>query len=87
MSDNRTRLISIVTREIGTIQTTAADPINARFSELGGDSLHRICILMEAEAEFGIEVTDDEDTELGADATIGDLLELIERKLAAKVAA
>lgn len=87
MTDNRTRLLSIVSLEMGAIQTTAEDPINARFSEIGGDSLHRVCIMMEAEDEFGVEIADDEDAELGEDATLADLLELIERKLAAKVSA
>jgi len=84
VTDNRTRLLSIVAQQIGAIQTTAADPINARFSELGGDSLHRVCIMMEAEDEFGVEIADDEDAELGEDATLADLLELIERKVGEK---
>jgi acyl carrier protein len=87
MTDNRTRLLSIVSLEMGAIQTTAEDPINARFSELGGDSLHRISLLVEIEEEFGVEISDDEDAALGSDATIRSVLELIERKLAAKVAA
>lgn len=84
MTDNRARLLSIVALEMGAIQTTAADPIDARFSELGGDSLHRVCIMMEAEDEFGVEIADDEDAELGEDATLADLLELIERKVGEK---
>lgn len=86
MTDNRTRLLSIVAQQIGAIQTTAADPINARFSELGGDSLHRVCIMMEAEDAFGVEIADDDDEALGHDATLRSVLGLIERKLAEKVA-
>lgn len=84
MTDNRTRLLSIVSLEMGAIQTTAEDPINARFSEIGGDSLHRVCIMMEAEDAFGVEIADDEDEALGEDATLADLLELIERKVGEK---
>lgn len=88
MTDNRTRLLTIVTRELGSIVTTADDPLDAVLTtDLKGDSLHRVCIMMEAEDEFGVEIADDEDAELGEDATLADLLELIERKLAAKVPA
>ena len=87
MTDNRARLLSIVTRELGTIETTADDPLDATFSGLNGDSLHRISIMCEVEEEFGIEISDEDDERLGPDATLRTLLDLIERKIAAKVPA
>ncbi len=88
MTDNRTRLLSIVTRELGSIVTTADDPLDAVLTtDLKGDSLHRISLLVEIEEEFGVEISDDEDEALGHDATLRSVLGLIERKLAEKVAA
>lgn len=88
MSDNATRLLALVTREFGAIETTADDPLDAVLTtDLKGDSLHRISLIMEIEDEFGIQISDDEDEALGSDATIRSVLELIERKLAEKVAA
>lgn len=87
MTDNRTRLLSIVSRELGTIETITNDPLDATFSGLKGDSLHRISIMCEVEEEFGIEISDEDDERLGPDATLRTLLDLIERKIAAKVPA
>lgn len=88
MSDNATRLLALVTREFGAIETTADDPLDAVLTtDLKGDSLHRISLLVEIEEEFGVEISDDEDAALGSDATIRSVLDLIERKLAAKVSA
>jgi len=81
MTDNRTRLLALVTRELGSIVTTADDPIDVSFSELGGDSLHRISIMAAAEEEFEIEISDEDDERLGPDATLRTLLTLIEWKL------
>lgn len=82
MTDNRTRLLALVTREFGAIETTADDPLDAVLTtDLKGDSLHRILLLMEIEDEFQIEITDDEDEALGADATIRVVYHLILRKL------
>lgn len=86
--DIATRLLALVTREFGAIETTADDPLDAVLTtDLKGDSLHRISLIMEIEDEFGVEISDDEDAALGSDATIRSVLELIERKLAEKVAA
>lgn len=86
--DNRTRLLALVTREFGAIETTADDPLDAVLTtDLKGDSLHRISLIMEIEDEFGVAISDDEDEALGPDATLRSVLELIERKLAEKVAA
>ena len=81
MTDNRTRLLSIVSRELGTIETITNDPLDATFSGLKGDSLHRISIMCEVEEEFGIEISDEDDERLGPDATLRTLLALIEWKL------
>lgn len=87
-SDNRTRLLALVTREFGAIETTADDPLDAVLTtDLKGDSLHRISLIMEIEDEFGVQISDDEDEALGPDATLRSVLGLIERKLAEKVAA
>ena len=68
MTDNRTRLLTIVTRELGSIVTTADDPLDAVLTtDLKGDSLHRISLICEIEEEFGIEVSDDDDAEWLAD--------------------
>lgn len=88
MSDNATRLLALVTREFGAIETTADDPLDAVLTtDLKGDSLHRISLIMEIEDEFGIQISDDEDEVLGPDATLRSVMGLIERKLAEKVAA
>ena len=88
MSDIATRLLALVTREFGTIQTLADDPLDAVLTtDLKGDSLHRISLIMEIEDELQIEISDDEDEALGHDATLRSVLGLIERKLAAKVSA
>lgn len=82
MTDNRTRLLTIVTRELGSIVTTADDPLDAVLTtDLKGDSLHRISLICEIEEEFGIEVSDDDDAALGPDATLRTLLAMIERKV------
>ena len=81
MTDTLTRLLSIVTRELGTIETITDDPLDATFSGLKGDSLHRISIMCEVEEEFGIEISDEDDERLGPDATLRTLLALIEWKL------
>ena len=88
MADNRTRLLALVTREFGAIETTADDPLDAVLTtDLKGDSLHRISVMCSIEEAFGIEVSDDDDAALGPDATLRTLLGMIERKLAEKVAA
>lgn len=82
MTDNRTRLLALVTRELGSIVTTADDPIDAVLTtDLKGDSLHRISLICEIEEEFGIEVSDDDDAALGPDATLRTLLAMIECKV------
>lgn len=88
MSDNATRLLSLVEREMGSIVTLADDPLDAVLTtDLKGDSLDRVTLLMTIEDEFQVEISDDEDAALGPDATIRSVLELVERKLARKVAA
>lgn len=88
MTDIATRLLSLVEREMGSIITPSDDPLDAVLTtDLKGDILHRISLLVEIEEEFGVEISDDEDAALGSDATIRSVLELIERKLAEKVAA
>lgn len=87
MTSNRTRLLSLVTRQFGTIVTSANDPIDTTFDELNGDSLDRVSLIVEIEDAFGIEISDAEDTELGSCATLRDMLRLVEAKLGSKVAA
>ena len=82
MSDIATRLLALVEREMGSIVTLADDPLDAVLTtDLKGDSLHRISLLVDIEEEFGVEITDDEDEALGADATIRVVYHLILRKL------
>ncbi len=88
MSDNATRLLSLVEREMGSIVTLADDPLDAVLTtDLKGDSLDRVTLMMQIEDEFGVQISDDDDEALGHDATLRSVLELIERKLAEKVAA
>lgn len=88
MSDNATRLLSLVEREMGSIVTLADDPLDAVLTtDLKGDSLDRVTLMMQIEDEFGVQISDDEDEALGPDATLRSVLGLIERKLAEKVAA
>ncbi len=85
MSDNATRLLSLVEREMGSIVTLADDPLDAVLTtDLKGDSLHRISLIMEIEDEFGIQISDDEDEALGPDATLRSVMGLIERKVGEK---
>lgn len=85
MSDIATRLLSLVEREMGSIVTLADDPLDAVLTtDLNGDSLHRISLIMEIEDEFQIEISDEEDEALGADATIRDVYFLILEKLVEK---
>lgn len=88
MSDNATRLLSLVEREMGSIVTLADDPLDAVLTtDLKGDSLDRVTLMMQIEDEFGVQISDDEDEALGPDATLRSVMGLIERKLAEKVAA
>lgn len=55
--------------------------------DLGADSLDVVEIAMALEEEFGIEIPDEDLEAAGtpATATVGRLIDLVERKLAAKV--
>jgi len=87
VSDNATRLLSLVEREMGSIVTLADDPLDAVLTtDLKGDSLDRVTLMMQIEDEFGVQISDDDDEALGHDATLRSVLGLIERKLAEKVA-
>lgn len=80
-----TRLLALVTYEFGAIETTADDPLDAVLTtDLKGDSLDRVTLMMQIEDEFGIQISDDDDEALGHDATLRSVLDLIERKLAEK---
>ena len=86
--DTRTRLLSLVTLQFGAIETTAEDVLDAVLTtDLKGDSIDRVSLIVEIEEEFKIEISDDEDAALGPDATIRTLLGLVEQKLGEKVAA
>lgn len=54
--------------------TDDADLIN----DLGADSLDAIELLIEAESEFGIEITEED---AAANSTVGEWIALVERKL------
>ena len=78
----KTRLLSLITREIGAIETTAADPLDARLvRDCKADSLHLVILAMAVEDEFGIELPDDDFAALGEDPTVRDVLALVERKM------
>lgn len=82
MSDIATRLLALVEREMGEITSISGDPLDAVLTtDLKGDSLHRISLIMEIEDEFQIAISDEEDEALGADATIRVVYHLILRKL------
>jgi acyl carrier protein len=78
---NSTRLLSIITREIGAISTAAHDPLDATLAELHADSMDRINIAMEVEDDFKIVIHDDEMAEWDDRTTLRDILGLIEGKL------
>lgn len=91
MSDTRTRLLGVVTQCIGAIEF-ATDPMERTLESLKMDSLDVVDLIMSIEDEFRIEITDDEAEPFAANVghaakTLGDLLALVEQKLAGKVSA
>lgn len=52
--------------------------------DLGADSLDVVELVMEAEDEFNIDISDDEADKAINDGTFGDLVALVDKKLAAK---
>lgn len=58
---------------------------NASFrDDLGADSLDVVELVMEAEDEFNVDITDDEADKAINDGTFGDLVALVDKKLAEK---
>ena len=62
-------------------------PATRLCEDLATDSLDRQCIAVDCDMAFWIEISDGDDERLGPDATLRTLLDLIERKIAAKVPA
>ena len=88
MTDTRIRFLATVTAHFGVIETPEADPLDAVFGrDLEFDSLDPIELSMLLEEEFGVELSDDEVANFAADATLRQILELVESKLAGRLAA
>lgn len=84
MTDASTRLLTVLTRHFGAIETTEQDPLDAQvLRDLKPDSLDMVEVMMELEDEFQIAITDDEAMAMSEDATVRDVLALVEGKLAA----
>ena len=88
MTDTHARFLKVFTDHFGVIETPEADPLDAILErDFVFDSLDPIELSMLLEEEFGVELSDDEVANFATDATLRQILELIEGKLAGKVAA
>lgn len=88
MSETRTQLLAVFTKRFGAVETAAQDPPDTVIvRDLKPDSLDLIELVMDLEEEFQIAISDDEAADFAKEATIRDVLQTVEVKLAAKVAA
>lgn len=82
MTNTRTRLLAAVTSHFGTIETPAADPLDAVIlRDLKPDSLDLVEVIMALEDEFQIVIEDDEAMTMHAGATLREVLALVDGKL------
>lgn len=85
---NRDRLLTVLTRHFGAIETAESDVMDAVFlRDLKPDSLDVVEVLMAIEDEFRIVVDDDEAMALSEDVALREILALVEDKVAGKVVA
>lgn len=88
MPDTRTQIIALIYAALNRDPALYADPMQPDlFAELGADSLDAVEITMVMEDEFRISISDDEAEPFGdrhEHKTVGDWVELVEAKLAAK---
>ncbi len=85
---NRDRLLTVLTRHFGAIETTESDVMDAVFlRDLKPDSLDVVEVLMAIEDEFRIVISDDEAMALSEDVALREILALVEDKVAGKVVA
>lgn len=82
MTTNATRLLTLLSKHFGVLLTEAATPLDMKLlAELKPDSLDVVELIMAIEDEFEIVIDDDEAMGLGEQATLRDLLALVEGKL------
>lgn len=71
---------ALIVTQLGVDEDAVVDDANL-IDDLGGDSLDMVEMIMTAEEQFGVEITDDEAEEM---RTVADAIRLIGEKVAAK---
>lgn len=82
-NDTPTRVRDLIAKQLGLPVEQVADGADL-IGDLGGDSLDIVEVIMSAEEEFGIQITDDEANAMNS---VGDAIRLIESKLGERAAA
>jgi acyl carrier protein len=78
MNDTSDRLRIIIAKAMRVAEISAGDA--ATLHNIGADALDCVCIAMEIENEFGVDVGDED---IGMSSTIGQLVAMVKRKLTA----
>jgi acyl carrier protein len=88
MNDTATRLLAIFVRRFGALETPEQEPLDAQIvRDLKPDSLDLVELVMDLEDEFQVTISDDEAADFAKEASIRDVLKMVEVKLAMQVAA
>lgn len=88
MSETRTRFLAVFTKRFGAVETPEQDPLDAVIvRDLKPDSLDIVELVMDLEDEFHVTISDDDAADFAREATIRDVLAMVEVKLAGRVAA
>ncbi len=81
--DTAARVRALIVTQLGVDEDAVVDDADL-IDDLGGDSLDMVEMIMTAEEQFGVEISDDEAEEM---KTVGDAIRLIDGKLGAPAAA
>ena len=77
------RVRALIVTQLGVDEDAVVDDADL-IDDLGGDSLDMVEMIMTAEEQFGVEITDDEAEDM---KTVADAIRLIDGKLGASAAA